>query len=194
MALTDKERAEIMGMSLAAYHKLMVANNDDAILRDAIKTERKEKLADVQLEQKALSDLESMDRNYIAPFGDGTAVVPVKRGNPHDPKVYDAKNIEMHWTKYPSSIEDKALFYGYHIHSKDNPYGLHTHMPGGKLGGSHKHGPQNARGQHTHKLDIEDVPTNLLLNPVSPIYLDGDHEHMENFIDGPHSHKPLNFG
>jgi hypothetical protein len=185
MPLNDKDRAKILGLSLQEYYKLVAADRSEDLVRETL----------VKAEDgEAEAGLDSMDLKHIAPFGDGPAVVPVRRGKPHDVKVYDANNIDIHWKKYPSNEEEKQLFYGYHIHSKDNPYGLHTHVPGGKLEGAHKHSPGNLRGAHTHAVDITELPTNMLISPNAPIYLDGDHEHLENFADGPHSHAPLTFG
>jgi hypothetical protein len=120
--------------------------------------------------------------------------VPVRRGLPTDNEIFDDKNIKIHWKKSPETDEEKALFYGFHIHSKDNPYGLHTHIPGGNLLGAHKHEPGNLQGAHTHAIDTRDIPNQFLISPDSPVYLDGEHEHQDLHPDGGHQHAPNTFG
>lgn len=84
------------------------------------------------------------------------------------------------WTKPPLSPEEKALYYGVHLHSESNPLGLHTHNTGGTLSGGHSHGPQNRLGVHTHQETVS---------------VDGKHTHeAKNFPDGGHDHLPDHFG
>lgn len=103
-----------------------------------------------------------------------------------DPYGYKIKpEVNSKWTRPPSSDEEKALYYGVHIHTESNPLGLHTHNPGGKLSGGHSHGPQNRFGVHHHK-DEE------ILHGIS---LDGKHIHEgKHYPDGKHEHCPENFG
>ena len=94
------------------------------------------------------------------------------------------KNVPV-WDKPPMSDEEKAIYYGKHIHSESNPLGLHSHVPGGKIGGGHSHGPQNRFGAHHHKN----------IKPIYGISLDGSHVHDgENHPCGGHVHCPENFG
>lgn len=92
---------------------------------------------------------------------------------------------EKAWNQLPSSNEEKAIYYGLHVHSQSNPYGLHTHVIGGKLGGGHTHGPNNPKGQHYHG------------DSDNPHYhqTDGGHEHPigHNLPCGSHEHCPSNF-
>lgn len=87
------------------------------------------------------------------------------------------------WDHVPSDEVEEALYYGVHIHSESNPLGLHTHVPGGILGGGHTHGPQNRVGSHSHKK----------LEPNKSMQIDGAHTHCENHLDGDHFHVPENF-
>ncbi len=89
------------------------------------------------------------------------------------------------WTKPPHTPEEKALYYGVHLHSESNPLGLHTHNPGGKLSGGHSHGPQNRFGVHHHQAEEITMGASL----------DGKHTHEgKNHPDGGHDHIPENFG
>lgn len=90
-----------------------------------------------------------------------------------------------YWSTVPSTDAEKAVYYGLHIHSEDNPLGLHSHIPGGAPTGGHSHGPQNRFGVHHHKGE-----------GASPTQLDGKHAHEpgENMPSGPHEHVyPENF-
>jgi hypothetical protein len=111
------------------------------------------------------------------------------QGDPFGSKV-KPKNVKV-WTKKPSTDEEWAIYKGLHIHTEDNPLGLHTHIPGGTLGGGHTHGPQNRFGVHHHKEINEDE-----LTITSNFNLDGHHTHEdgENFPCGDHKHDPENFG
>lgn len=171
--MTDKERAAALNLSLDEYYKLVPAENSDDVVKKAL------------AKGAGSNHVEGIDWDE-AGFG---------RGNPGqlDVEQMDAGNLEVYWNKAPSTDEEKALFYGFHIHTKDNPYGLHTHMAGGKLGGSHKHDPQNRLGFHTHAVDIKDLPTEFLISPDAPVHLDGPHEHYMQAPDGKHSHNPQNF-
>lgn len=96
-----------------------------------------------------------------------------------------------YWAYPPITEEDKAIYYGLHIHSASNPFGLHTHVKGGKLSGAHTHSPQNRLGGHTHKdIDVKDKKY------PRGYSIDGHHYHEmnENKPGGPHGHHPENFG
>lgn len=98
------------------------------------------------------------------------------------------------WTRPVTSDEDKALYYGFHTHSKDNVFGLHAHYPGGPLGGGHTHNPQNPQGYHTHRFSREEITQFKFSRPGVMIDLDGPHEHQCNAPDGKHTHSGENFG
>jgi hypothetical protein len=101
-----------------------------------------------------------------------------------DPRASIKKPPGKYWTKVPSSDEEKAIYQGLHIHTVDNPLGLHSHVPGGTLGGGHSHGPSNQQGEHYHGEA-----------PVVGKNVDGRHVHKrgENMPSGPHVHCPENF-
>lgn len=173
-ALTDKERAAALKMPIEEYYKLIQAD-DSHVVTKALDGQRA--AADMDKEAYDVM-LEGLNRGNPVGIGD---------------QLYDEHNIETHWKEAPSSDEDKAIFYGYHVHSKDNPYGLHTHVRGGELGGHHKHGPQNRLGHHTHSVDITNLPTGMLIGRQSAVYIDGPHEHGSMAPDGGHNHRPQNF-
>lgn len=107
--------------------------------------------------------------------------------DPGDPFGYKIKphNVKV-WETVPSTEAEKAAYYGLHIHTESNPFGLHSHFPGGKLSGGHTHSPSNRFGVHTH-LDHEDDDVMYSV--------DGNHTHErgENMPCGPHTHVPENF-
>lgn len=129
------------------------------------------------------SDVEGIGDGPMAPFE-----------TDEDVKNKNAREIEHHWTRPISSEEDEVLYYGYHIHSKDNVYGLHAHYPGGPLGGGHLHGPQNPQGFHTHRYSQEELLQFKFARPGVMISLDGPHVHQHNAPDGMHVHCEENFG
>lgn len=91
------------------------------------------------------------------------------------------------WKKKPETEAEKSLYYGDHIHDESNPLGLHTHIPGGTLGGGHTHGPDNPHGQHYHGEGPRQYGGRTL---------DGRHIHKVgvNMPCGGHEHTPQNFG
>lgn len=91
------------------------------------------------------------------------------------------------WKKVPETPAEKSLYYGDHIHDESNPLGLHTHVPGGAMGGGHTHGPDNPHGQHFHGENIKQYGGKTL---------DGRHIHEvgKNMPCGGHEHMPENFG
>lgn len=173
--LTDAERAKLLGMSLDQFHRQISSDPDEAL---------REHLA------KNKSDAGS---EYEDTYGDEFGAI-VPKGMPSETDIFDENNIKIHWTKCPETDSEKAIFYGFHIHSKDNPYGLHTHVPGGQLLGAHKHGPGTKLGHHTHAIDTRNMPDSFLISPNSPVYLDGEHGHGELHPDGGHRHAPNTFG
>ena len=120
----------------------------------------------------------------------------IKKPFPTDDDVRhkNADELEHHWNRPVTSDEDKALYYGYHIHSKDNVFGLHAHYPGGPLGGGHVHGAQNKLGYHTHRYNIAELKALKFGRPGTMVELDGPHSHLMNAPDGKHVHSEENFG
>ena len=127
----------------------------------------------------------------VTGIGDGT-MVPFETDE--DVKNKTSRELEHHWPRPVVSPEDQALYYGYHIHSKDNVYGLHAHYPGGPLGGGHTHGAQNPQGYHTHRYSQEELLQLKFARPGIMLQLDGPHEHQHNAPDGKHVHCEENFG
>lgn len=97
-----------------------------------------------------------------------------------------------YWDSVPETADEKALYMGFHVHSADNPFGLHTHVPGGKITGAHLHGPQNRSGMHTHA-EFDSALLGVDVR-IGVIQLDGNHVHLHNHIDGGHTHCPEAFG
>lgn len=124
-------------------------------------------------------------------IGDGT-MIPFETDE--DVKNKTSKEIEHYWDRPVETSADKALYYGYHIHSKDNMYGLHAHYPGGPLGGGHLHNAQNPQGYHTHRYSVEELTRFKFSRPGVMIELDGPHVHQQNAPDGKHVHSEENFG
>lgn len=127
----------------------------------------------------------------VTGIGDGT-MVPFETDDDVNNKT--AKELEHYWDRPITTPADKALYYGFHVHSKDNAYGLHAHYPGGPLGGGHKHGPQNLLGYHTHRYNQEELLEFKFARPGIMIQLDGPHNHQHNAPDGKHIHSEENFG
>ena len=76
---------------------------------------------------------------------------------------------------------------GFHVHDESNPFGLHSHYPGGPLGGAHTHGAQNMLGHHTHRYNKEELLQFKFAQPGIMIDLDGPHNHEANTPEGyPH--------
>ena len=119
-----------------------------------------------------------MDELYVRPSYN-------KDGIPlDDPYGSAVKPENKVWSKPPSTPEEEGVYYGIHIHSESNPLGLHSHFPGGPLGGGHTHGPNNRYGTHHHREQFDNMIT-----------LDGSHEHGGvHYPDGKHEHSPKNFG
>ncbi len=122
----------------------------------------------------------------------GEAIIPFETDT--DVRNKTAEELENYWDRPIESSADKALYYGFHIHSKDNAYGLHAHYPDGPLGGGHLHGPQNILGYHTHRYNKEELLQFKFARPGIMIELDGPHIHQNNAPDGKHNHQEENFG
>ncbi len=103
--------------------------------------------------------------------------------------IVKPKNVKF-WDHVPTD-EEEPIYYGLHIHSENNPLGLHSHIPGGKPSGGHTHGPQNRFGVHHHR----DVDPETITNTTS-FQIDGKHTHEygKNMPSGKHEHCPENFG
>lgn len=125
------------------------------------------KIEDVE---KAFSELNEIDRDY--------------HGYHRNPHLNPLGPSPKSWTKPPMSDEEKAIYDGLHLHTESSPFGLHSHIPGGKLSGAHTHSQAyNSTGKHHHQEGDQEV-----------IDLDGDHLHCENHPDGSHKHNRFNFG
>lgn len=194
--LDDLKRARALGITLEEFQRLVgydpldkhisfVQGGMHAPIDSPPKKEKKKKKKD----KKPYSD---------AGYGkDNFPEIPsehVPFETDEDVKNKDALELENYWTRPVTSDEDKALYYGFHIHSKDNVYGLHRHYPGGPLGGGHTHGAQNPQGYHTHRYSQEELLQFKFARPGVMIQLDGPHEHELNAPDGKHTHCEENFG
>jgi len=146
------------------------------------KKEKKEKKTDA-------TGLDSSDN--FGDIGDGTKV-PFETDK--DIRNKTARELEHYWDRPIESEADEALYYGFHIHGKDNAFGLHAHYPGGPLGGGHKHGPQDQLGHHTHRYSREELLQFKFARPGIMIDIDGSHTHEHNAPDGKHIHQEENFG
>jgi hypothetical protein len=105
-----------------------------------------------------------------------------------DPRGHILKPTNTkHWDRVPATPAEQAVYHGLHIHTTDNPLGLHSHVIGGTMGGGHSHGPQNRFGVHHHR--DED-------GSIAAPQLDGRHTHEagDNMPSGSHEHRPENFG
>ena len=145
---------------------------------------------------KALEETEHVDatmsvRDAFTDIGDGT-LIPFETDNDVNNKT--AEELENYWDRPITSPEDEALYYGFHIHGKDNVFGLHAHLPGGPLGGGHLHGPQNTLGYHTHRYNQQQLLEFKFARPGIMIQLDAPHTHQNNAPDGKHIHSEENFG
>ncbi len=109
--------------------------------------------------------------------------------DPGDRTGHEVKPDAPYWTSVPVTEEEKTIYYGRHIHTPDNPLGLHSHVPGGPLLGGHTHGPQNRLGAHHHKEVSDDAA-----DPKAYM-IDGHHVHQTgtNMPCGSHEHVPENF-
>lgn len=115
--------------------------------------------------------------------------------DPGDPNSHEKKLEGNYWARPPISKEEKAIYYGLHLHSPDNKFGLHSHVPGGSLTGGHTHGPQNRMGAHHHN-QVEQLTDEQKQTQDPKAYMiDGHHVHNDpNMPTGSHQHDPRNFG
>ena len=165
---TDQERAKELGMTLDQFQSL-VGHDPLDLHPEFVK-------ADEQFEIEEVAEL-------------GTEFEVNRDVNRKTPN-----EIEHYWEKAPETDAEWALYKGFHIHSKDNVFGLHAHYPGGPLGGGHTHGPQNRLGYHTHRYNVKELQEMKFARPGHMIELDGPHEHHLNAPDGGHKHAEENFG
>ena len=165
---TDLQRAQELGMTLDQFQALVGFDPQDAHPEF------------VQADQQ-------FEIDEVAEWG---TEFQVNR----DVEKKQPQEIDHYWPKAPATEEEESLYYGDHIHSKDNVYGLHAHYPGGPLGGGHSHGPQNRLGYHTHRYDTKALQQFMFARPGHMIQLDGAHEHHMNAPDGCHTHCAENFG
>lgn len=194
----DLDRAQELGLSLDDFQKLV---GHDPLERDFLgaayvgpkDTREADDSDDVKLGKKDKKKPKTdADYGYDAMPEIPSEHVPFETDT--DVKNKNAREIENHWPRPVTSDEDKALYYGFHIHSKDNAFGLHAHYPGGPLGGGHLHSPQNPQGYHTHRYNQEELLQFKFARPGVMIQLDGPHEHQHNAPDGKHTHCEENFG
>lgn len=115
--------------------------------------------------------------------------------DPGDPNGHEKKLAGHYWSHPPISEQDKVIYYGLHIHSIDNKFGLHSHIPGGPLSGGHSHGPQNRLGAHHHHEVKTLSDKEKVTRDPQGYMLDGYHVHNDpNMPTGSHPHDPRNFG
>jgi len=207
--MNDLERARELGMSVDEFQAMVgidsletysefvkggvVGPQDTRKADDSddvkLKEEQKKKKKEAEAASYSLHD----EMTDVTGIGDGT-MVPFETDD--DVNNKDSRNGEMehYWDRPITTSEDKALYYGFHVHGKDNMYGLHAHYPGGPLGGGHLHGPQNPLGYHTHRFNNEQLLQYKFARPGIMIQLDGPHNHKQNAPDGKHTHAEENFG
>jgi hypothetical protein len=189
---TDIDRAKELGMSLKRFQELMGADPLDEYPEYAgvygPSDDKKKKKKEKEKTEGAGAHDNFTD---VEGIGDGT-MVPY-----HTDRDVDQKRpfcMPHYWDRPILTPADVALYYGFHVHSKDNVYGLHAHYPGGPLGGGHVHGPQNPMGYHTHRYDIKQLTQFKFARPGVMIELDGPHSHGCNAPDGKHHHDGSTFG
>jgi hypothetical protein len=197
--MDDKERANALGMSLDEFQSLMgydplqihldagtmVPKDKEKYEEDDVKSKKRKEVKGGSCE--SLHD----EMTDVTGIGDGT-MVPFETDE--DVKNKTPNEIEHYWDHPITTPEDQALYDGVHMHTKDNPYGLHAHYPGGPLGGAHTHGPQDRLGYHTHRYNVEELRQFKFARPGIMIQQDGPHAHQHNAPDGKHVHAEENFG
>jgi len=206
--MSDLERARSLGMTIEEFQALVGLNPleaypefthggmywpDKKSKKKNKKTEKdntKEKSKDQKTDSACKQSLHD-EMTDVVGLGDSNTI-PFQTDD--DVRNKDAREIENYWDRPVVTPEDEALYYGYHIHSKDNVYGLHAHYPGGPLGGGHLHGAQNKLGYHTHRFNVEQLAQFKFARPGIMISLDGPHNHQHNAPDGKHHHSEENFG
>lgn len=191
---TDLERARELGMTVESFRELV---GEDA--QDAYPQFTRGALYGPSGNTKGPKDKKKKDKKSESGMGlkDPFSEIPsehVPFETDEDVRNKTALEMEHYWDHPVESDADKALYYGFHVHGKDNVYGLHAHYPGGPLGGGHKHGPQNLLGYHTHRYGAEELLQFKFARPGIMIELDGPHNHQHNAPDGGHNHAEENFG
>jgi hypothetical protein len=194
--MSDLERARSLGMTIEEFQALVGMDPLDsypelthgAVYGPDDKKNKKNKKKNKKEEKKA--DNAALRYNMLG-IGDG---VTLPFETDEDVRNKDARELENYWDRPVVTPEDEQLYFGYHIHSKDNVYGLHAHYPGGPLGGGHLHGAQNKNGYHTHRFNVEQLAQFKFARPGIMITLDGPHAHQYNAPDGKHVHAEENFG
>ncbi len=207
----DLDRAHALGMSIEQFQSLVGHDpletysefikggvvgpkdtreyeDDDIKLKDTQK--KKKKKAEEPVEAASHMSLHD-EFTDVTGIGDGT-MVPFATDDDVNNKT--AEELENYWDRPVETPADIALYRGFHIHSKDNVFGLHAHYPGGPLGGGHLHGPQNPLGYHTHRYNNEELLQFKFARPGIMIQLDGPHNHQYSAPDGKHVHSEENFG
>ena len=199
--MNDLDRARDLGMSIEQFQSLVGFDPLESHLElvqglkhgggdKSKKTKKKENKENKEEKAESTAGGPQLSDNFND-IGDGT-MIPFETDE--DVRNKNAEELENYWPRPVTSSEDKALYYGFHIHSKDNIYGLHAHYPGGPLGGSHDHGAQNKLGYHTHRYSLEELQQFRFARPGIMIQLDGPHIHQNNAPDGKHNHAEENFG
>jgi hypothetical protein len=209
----DLDRARELGMSVEEFQALVghdplethieflnagvVGPKDTRQADDSndvkLKEEQKEKKKKAEVEKTEAGGPYSLHDEFtdVTGIGDGTTV-PFQTDEDVNKKM--PEELENYWDRPVTSPEDQALYYGFHIHTKDNMYGLHAHYPGGPLGGGHRHTAQNKQGYHTHRYNNDELLQFKFARPGVMIQLDGPHVHQQNAPDGKHTHSEENFG
>jgi len=107
---------------------------------------------------------------------------------PKDGKEYDSdKDVKLKKKKGKQNAQEKISAEvqdgGLHTHDESNPLGLHSHYPGGPLGGAHTHTAQNPLGHHTHRYSREELLEFKFARPGIMIDIDGVHSHEKPQLD-----------
>lgn len=198
----DTERAEALGMSVKDFQALVGYDPLDVYGEFLNAGSKGPKDGPAYKEPKPKKKKEKTTQETSSEAGGpglsdnfdelGEALIPFETDM--DVRNKTAEELEHYWDRPIETPADKALYYGFHIHSKDNAYGLHAHYPDGPLGGGHLHGPQNTLGYHTHRYNQEELLQFKFARPGIMIELDGPHNHQHNAPDGKHNHQEENFG
>ena len=198
----DIERAESLGMSVDDFRALVGYDPLDVyaeFITAGLKTPVDGKVYESpkpKLKKKKKKEKTSEESSSAADHPDYSdnfeALMPFETDT--DVRNKTAEELENYWDRPVVTPEDKALYDGFHIHSKDNAFGLHAHYPDGPLGGGHLHGAQNRLGYHTHRYNQEELLQFKFARPGIMIELDGPHNHQYNSPDGKHNHQEENFG
>lgn len=201
---SDLERARELGMTLDQFQELVghdpLDSHTEFLSAGVVvptNTRQRDDEDDVKLKKNKKNKKKDDKKGYADHNPDNYSEIPseyVTFQTDEDVKNKNAREMEHWWDRPIESDADKALYYGYHVHSKDNMYGLHAHYPGGPLGGGHKHNAQNPQGYHTHRYSQEELLQFKFSRPGVMIQLDGPHKHECNAPDGKHVHCEENFG